>query len=184
MRHWNNGTDHRHSKSCCDKSSPARRTIMRGIFALLLESIILHHWLLVTCHNEPEPDRNCLDAISIGTIPFRFGTLRQVYMVSVSVCCYQGNFITATLSRKHICSIHRIMHTVRAWGRFKNMHELLNLRALKFSHVNKIHIFQCMGKIFCVKFQRYPLKFHTKYLTHTLKDMIFIRHWNFKSSYI
>ena len=28
MRHWNNGTDHRHSKSCCDKSSPARRTII------------------------------------------------------------------------------------------------------------------------------------------------------------
>ena len=27
VRHWNNGTDHRHSKSCCDKSSPARRTI-------------------------------------------------------------------------------------------------------------------------------------------------------------
>ena len=27
MRHWNNGTDHRHSKSSCDKSSPARRTI-------------------------------------------------------------------------------------------------------------------------------------------------------------
>ena len=25
--HLNNGTDHRHSKSCCDKSSPARRTI-------------------------------------------------------------------------------------------------------------------------------------------------------------
>ena len=29
---------------------------------------------------------------------------------------------------------------------------------------------------------RYPLKFHTKYLTHTLKDMTFIRHWNCKSS--
>ena len=27
VRHWNNGTDHRHSKSCCDKSSPARRTM-------------------------------------------------------------------------------------------------------------------------------------------------------------
>ena len=60
-------------------------------------------------------------------------------------------------------------------GRFKNTYELLNLRALKFSYVNKIHIFQCMGKIFCVEFQRYPLKFHTKYLTHTLKDMIFIQ---------
>ena len=26
-----------------------------------------------------------------------------------------------------------------------------------------------MGKIFCVEFQSYPLKFHTKYITHTLK---------------
>ena len=67
-------------------------------------------------------------------------------------------------------------------GRFKNTYELLNLRALKFSLVNKIHIFQCMGKIFCMEFQRYPLKFHTKYLTHTLKDMIFMQFWNFKSS--
>ena len=67
-------------------------------------------------------------------------------------------------------------------GRFKNTYELLNQRALKFSYVNKIHIFPCMGKIFCVEFQRYPLKFHTKYLTHTLKDMIFMQFWNFKSS--
>ena len=67
-------------------------------------------------------------------------------------------------------------------GRFKNTYELLNQRALKFSYVNKIHIFQCMGKIFCVEFQRYPLKFHTKYLTHTLKDMIFMQFWNVKSS--
>ena len=65
----------------------------------------------------------------------------------------------------------------RSWGAFQK-----HLWALKFSPVNKIHIFQCMGKIFCVEFQRYPLKFHTKYLTHTLKDMIFIQHWNFKSS--
>ena len=69
-------------------------------------------------------------------------------------------------------------------GRFKKTYELLNLRALKFSPVNKIHIFQCMGKTFCVEFQRYPLKFHTKYLTHALKDTIFIQHWNFKSSEI
>ena len=68
-------------------------------------------------------------------------------------------------------------------GRFKNTYELLNLRALKHSPVNKIHIIQCMGEIFCVEFQRYPLKFHTKYPTHTLKDVIFIQYWNFKSSY-
>ena len=61
-------------------------------------------------------------------------------------------------------------------GPFKKTYELLNLRALKISPVNNSHIFQCMGKIFCVEFQRVPLKFHTKYLTHTLKDMIFIQH--------
>ena len=60
-------------------------------------------------------------------------------------------------------------------GRFKNTYELLNLRALKISKLHKNHIFQCMGKIFCVEFQRVPLKFHTKYLTHTLKDVDFIR---------
>ena len=53
-------------------------------------------------------------------------------------------------------------------GRFKNTYELLNLRALKFSPVEKIYIFQCMGKIFCVEFEMEPLKFHTKYLTLTL----------------
>ena len=63
-----------------------------------------------------------------------------------------------------------------AWGHFKNTYELLSLRALKFSLVNKIYIFHCMGKIFCVEFQREPLKFQTKYHTHTLKDTIFIQH--------
>ena len=69
-------------------------------------------------------------------------------------------------------------------GRFKNTYELLNLRALKISKLHKNHIFQCMGKIFCVEFQRVPLKFHTKYLTHTLKDVDFIHIWKFKSSLI
>ena len=55
-------------------------------------------------------------------------------------------------------------------GHIKNTYEPSNLRALKFSLVDKIHIFQCMGKIFCVEFQRVPLKFRTKCLTHTLKD--------------
>ena len=48
----------------------------------------------------------------------------------------------------------------------------------------KNHIFQCIGKIFCVEFQRVPLKFHTKYLTHTLKYVEFIHRWKCKSSKI
>ena len=67
-------------------------------------------------------------------------------------------------------------------GRFKNAYELLNLRALKISMLHKNCIFQCMGKIFSVEFQRYPLKFHTKYLTHTLKGVYFIHRWKFNSS--
>ena len=70
----------------------------------------------------------------------------------------------------------------RTGGRFKNAYELLNLRALKISMLYKNRTFQCMGKIFCVEFQRVPLKFHTKYLTHTLKDVDFIQRWKFKSS--
>ena len=38
-----------------------------------------------------------------------------------------------------------------------------------------------MGYIFCVKFQRYSLKFHTKYLTHTLKDVYSFLRWKLKS---
>ena len=36
MRHLNNGTDHRHSKSCCDQSSPARRTMKMAIVQFLV----------------------------------------------------------------------------------------------------------------------------------------------------
>ena len=68
-------------------------------------------------------------------------------------------------------------------GCFKNAYELLNLRALKISMLYTNHIFQCMGKIFCVEFLRVPLKFHAKYLTYTLKDVHFIHRWKFKSSY-
>ena len=74
------------------------------------------------------------------------------------------------------------VHRCGTRGRLKNAYELLNLRALKVSMLYKNHIFQYMGKIFCVEFQRVPLKFHTKYLTHILKDVDFIHKWKFKSS--
>ena len=94
------------------------------------------------------------------------------------IICWSSEKITIR-SGHNFCTWHdswTVVTCAKSWpgGRFKNTYELLNLRALKFSPVNKIHIFQCIGKIFCVEFQRYPLKFHPKYLTHTLKDMIFI----------
>ena len=59
----------------------------------------------------------------------------------------------------HIAPSHALlgMHVITVWpsghhahkfrGCYKNAQELLNPRALKFSSVNKICIFQCMGKI-------------------------------------
>ena len=73
-------------------------------------------------------------------------------------------------------------------GRFKNSYALLNPRALKSSMFYTNRIFQCMGETFCVEFQRCPLKFHAKYLTHTLKDIFLYkteisRALKFKSSH-
>ena len=36
-----------------------------------------------------------------------------------------------------------------------------------------MHILLCVGSKFCVKFQRAPLKFHTKFWTHTPQNMHF-----------
>ena len=66
-------------------------------------------------------------------------------------------------------------------GTFENHYEVVNLWALKVLLLNKLHIFQCMGEIFCVKFQWAHLKCHTKHLIHSLCDAIFIWCWKFKS---
>ena len=46
------------------------------------------------------------------------------------------------------------------------------------------NIFQGMYKTFCVEFQMYPVKFHMKYVSNTLKDVYFIQMWNFTISLI
>ena len=40
---------------------------------------------------------------------------------------------------------------------------------------SKMQILRCMGSKFCVKFQRRPLKFHTKFVTHTPQNKHFTR---------
>ena len=131
VRHLNNGTDHRHSKSCCDKSSPARRTM----------SWILRTWI------------------------YKYIYIYITYMHIQGIYVWNNWYLRTTPEM------------------FNKTYELLNLIALEFLPVIKINIFQCMGKIFCVEFQRNHLKFHIKHLTHTLKDMtFFMPHSNFKSS--
>ena len=66
-------------------------------------------------------------------------------------------------------------------GRFKNTYELANLGAHTLLLGNKLHIFQCVGKIFWVEFQREPLTFPANYLTHTLKETISIQYRKFRT---
>ena len=68
-------------------------------------------------------------------------------------------------------------------GRFKDVNELLNLRALKFSPLYKYTV--VWAKYFMRNFT-WPLKFHTRYVTHTSKDMYntdILTPLAFKSSY-
>ena len=95
--------------------------------------------------------------------------------------CLTSILVYRVTSQCHIDLLRYLNSWTMHRGRLKNAYELLNLRALKFSPVNKIHIFNCMSKIICVKFQRVPLKLHTKYLAYTLKDTIFIGYWNLRA---
>ena len=51
----------------------------------------------------------------------------------------------------------------------------VTIQRYRNSHIkiedSKMHILRCMGSKFCVKFQRCPLKFHTKFWTHTSQNM-------------
>ena len=46
-------------------------------------------------------------------------------------------------------------------------------KVVKFLPPCKMHILRCMGSKFCVKFQRAPLKFRTKFWTHTPQNVHF-----------
>ena len=46
VRHLNNGTDHRHSKSCCDQSSPVRRTIKLRITCIWWGKSTGDRWII------------------------------------------------------------------------------------------------------------------------------------------
>ena len=68
----------------------------------------------------------------------------------------------------------RTWEIVVIWEAFQKHFELLNIYLGVFvqtlqSNKRLLIPYSDMGKIFCVEFQRCPLKFHTKYLIHTLK---------------
>ena len=88
------------------------------------------------------------DYISLEYLPNNWHTVRRI--------CQCGGLFAVQFCGRGWGTVAWFMQNYVAWSLDKNC------------------IFQCMGKVFCVELQRYPLKFHTKYLTHTLKDVYFI----------
>ena len=66
--------------------------------------------------------------------------------------------------------VHRPIH--RCVRGVQNTYELVNLGSREISLINKLHIFQCICKIFCVE----------PSYTHTFKDTILIQYRKCKSS--
>ena len=96
VRHLNNGTDHRHSKSCCDQSSPARRTInIKNWLAYI--SCIWH--LLTTMPGE-------MTAIGLAHcglgMPFGNTDLGQHWWKQLLVT--RARFLSLTWSKLRLCS--------------------------------------------------------------------------------
>ena len=108
---------------------------------------------------------HCGDVI-MGKMASQITSLTIVYSTVYSGADQRKHQSSASLA--FVRGIHREpLNSPHKWPVTRKMFtfdELLNLRALKFSPVNKINIFQCMDKIFCGEFQRYPLKFHTNIL--------------------
>ena len=65
--------------------------------------------------------------------------------MSVGVVCYQSTHVW--------CGVCVCVWVGGGGWDFKNTYELLNLKALKFSPVDKIYIFQGVGKIFVRNFK-------------------------------
>ena len=77
------------------------------------------------------------------------------------------------------CHCCRCQGHIMGLGRFKKAYELLNIRALKFSPVDKMYIYQWMGKIFCVEFQTFLI--HRKCVVSV--DKVINKEWFWVTSF-
>ena len=86
VRHLNNGTDHRHSKSCCDQSNPACRTI-RTASDIRPAIIIDDNTVFI------------IATIRLGAVPPYIP--QSVYTGAVPLNTWRNNNVVITSKRRH-----------------------------------------------------------------------------------
>ena len=95
-------------------------------------------------------------SLGIPIIMIRWSHNHLIFVLEISV----PRKMVSLLSMSLLCSTYIMVISWSLYnslgGGVKNTYELLNLRALKILILYKNHIFQCMGRIFCVEFQRVP----------------------------
>ena len=170
------------------------RQLLDFLLILYFLSFQVYHvaYIIIKAANSPRPGNWILERSINGETytPWQYYAMSDsecetVYGIEASVGVPRIELDDQVLCSSHFSRLDPLQGgEVSTGGRFKKAYDLLNLRALKISTLYTNRIFQWMGKIFCVEFQRYPLKFHTKYLIHTWKDVYFIHRWKFKSSWI
>ena len=125
VRHLNNGTDHRHSKSCCDQSSPARRTINqtrlpynpRADYRFApsqcetsLQSNAVSHWLGTNIDSAPNPGgcrTVCEDLWLAGDVACRLADPSidwETPHTELWVRCYYTRTWPTGISTGHLCA--------------------------------------------------------------------------------
>ena len=145
-------------------------------YHLIMGSIILY-W--ISCYSHTGRDFHCIDTFQC----FDFKSLFckwVCFMIWIYIWWKCNMMWHDILSHDTSCDVLEVFvifkpMTCDCFSQYWQSSEIDSL--------HKIHIFQYMVKIVCVEFQWVPLKFHTKYLTHTWKCKFFLtKCWKFKSS--
>ena len=99
MRHLNNGTDHRHSKSCCDQSSPARRTISHDpMVVVVCLHITLHYYRRYAELSESIGTSEMLDRYILSLMYLRLGKFSQSSSIKYIGLCVFSLFISRMMT--------------------------------------------------------------------------------------
>ena len=123
---------------------------------------------------------------------------RKIFLVIVNLwgkldqCVWKDQYVMQLISgnleiREHLCNDEKLWpycwlmilkDTTRCSSgtRLTKAYDV-TMQRYRNSHAklenSKMYILRCMGSKFCVKFQRCPLKFHTKFWTHTPQNFHF-----------